>query len=100
MSALQVWLYMALLGAFAASLKLVGPAVARKMPTTGFWRRFLDQLPQHLLCAMMMPALLHPDWRYSLCAWVALLSRVAGGAIFLAMFLSMATLALLRLSFP
>jgi branched-subunit amino acid transport protein len=100
MSATQVWLSIFILGAFAASLKLAGPVLQRYMPTTGFWRIFLDELPQHLLCAMLMPALFHPDWRYRMAAWCALLVRVFGAPIFVAMIAGMALLASLRLFLP
>jgi uncharacterized membrane protein len=100
MSAAQTWGIIAVLGLFTAALRLGGPILARFVPATGFWRRVFDNLPDHLLLALLMPMLLNPDWRVQSAAAAAfVVARLTGGTL-TAMLAGMVTVALLRVWMP
>lgn len=92
----SAWAVIAAMGFLAGAIRLSGPWLAQFIPQSGFVRRWIELLPDHLLIALMMPVFLSPDWRIQVAAVAAFMIRAVGGSALLAMSIAVAVLATLR----
>lgn len=90
------WLAIALMGVVAFFTRAGGLWLARWMPDSPFWHRFLDHLPGTLLLAIVVPYFLSGEPAAFAGACVALGLAIARVNLVLVMAVSMAVVALLR----
>jgi uncharacterized membrane protein len=90
------WLVIGLMGAVTLATRLGGVSMARYIPQTPAWRRFMHHLPTTLLVAIAAPAFFSGDLVLTAAAAVTLLVAAAGLHLVGSMTVGVLTVAFLR----
>ena len=90
------WLVIGLMGAVTLATRLGGVSMARYIPQTPAWRRFMHHLPTTLLVAIAAPAFFSGDPVLTAAAAATLLVAALGLHLVGSMAVGVLTVALLR----
>jgi uncharacterized membrane protein len=90
------WLVIGMLGIVAASTRIAGVQLARWIPRTPFWQRFMNYLPATLLAAVAVPSFVTGDSAITTAAAVTLVVAAFRFNLAISMTVGVATVALLR----
>ncbi|HEU4604397.1 MAG TPA: AzlD domain-containing protein [Steroidobacteraceae bacterium] len=90
------WVAIGLLGLVSASTRIAGVPLARWIPRTLFWRRFMNYLPSTLLAAVAVPSFVTGDFAITAAAVLTLLAAACRLNLVISMSVGVATVALLR----
>jgi uncharacterized membrane protein len=90
------WVVIGLLGIVAASTRIGGMQLARWIPRTPFWQRFMNYLPGTLLVAVAVPAFVTGDSTITAAAAVTLVVAALRFNLAITMAVGVGTVALIR----
>jgi uncharacterized membrane protein len=90
------WIAIALMGVVTFVTRVAGVGLARWIPQTPFWQRFVNHLPTTLLVAIAVPAFVSGDFVLTLAAVATLVTASFGLHLIFCMAVGMASVALLR----
>lgn len=97
MTALQIeWLAIAAMGVVTFATRVLGTSLARWIPRTPRWNRFMQALPGTLLVAIVAPSFVTGDRIHLIAAIVTLALAMRGAHLVVAMTAGVACVALLR----
>lgn len=91
------WLAIALMGLVTLVTRVAGVGMARWIPRTLFWQRFMNHLPTTLLVAIAVPAFMSGDPAMTLAAGITALVAMSGLNLVVCMTVGVGCIALLRL---
>jgi uncharacterized membrane protein len=91
------WVAIGLMGLVTLLTRVTGVGLARWIPKTPFWERFVHHLPTTLLVAIAVPAFANGDLVLTLAALVTLTAAMFGLPLVVCMMMGIATVALQRL---
>jgi uncharacterized membrane protein len=91
------WVAIGLMGLVTLLTRVTGVGLARWIPKTPFWERFVHHLPTTLLVAIAVPAFANGDLVLKLAALVTLTAAMFGLPLVVCMAMGIATVALQRL---
>jgi uncharacterized membrane protein len=94
------WIAIGLMGIVTFVTRVAGVGLAKWIPQTPFWRRFVNYLPATLLVAIAAPVFASGDLALTLAAALTLLCALSGLHLVACMGVGMAAVALLRLLLP
>jgi uncharacterized membrane protein len=90
------WIAIGLLGVVAAFTRIAGVRLARWIPQTFFWRRFMHHLPATLLAAVAVPSFVTGDVAVTAAAALTLIVAACRFNLVVSMAVGVATVAGLR----
>lgn len=91
------WLAIGLMGIVTLMTRVAGVGMARYIPRTLFWQRFMNHLPTTLLVAIAVPAFITGDVAVTLAAAATALAAIFGLNLVVCMTIGVGCVALLRL---
>jgi uncharacterized membrane protein len=90
------WIAIGLLGMVSTFTRIAGAGLARWIPQTPFWRRFMQHLPATLLAAVAVPSFVTGDVAITLAAALTLIAAACRFNLAISMAVGVATVAGLR----
>lgn len=90
------WFVIGLMGLVTFTTRVAGVQVAKWLPRTPFWTRFVQHLPASLLVAIATPSLTQADPALLGAAWLTLAIAATGVHFVLAMSVGLGAVALSR----
>jgi|SRR4051812_36744509 uncharacterized membrane protein len=90
------WVVIGMLGIVAASTRITGLQLARWIPRTSFWQRFMNYLPATLLAAVAVPSFVTGDTAITAAAALTLVTAALRFNLAITMAVGVGTVALLR----
>jgi uncharacterized membrane protein len=91
------WVAIGLMGLVTLLTRVTGVGLARWIPKTPFWERFVHHLPTTLLVSIAVPAFANGDLILMLAALVTLMAAMLGLPLVVCMAIGIASVALQRL---
>lgn len=92
------WLIIGVMGVVTLITRVAGVGLARWIPQTPFWQRFMNYLPATLLVAIAVPSFASGDVALSIAAALTLASAAFGLNLVASMTIGVASVALLRIA--